>query len=160
MESLGIDLKLLIAQVVNFLILFLVLRKFLYKPILDMLDGRSKKIADGLKCAEESEEKLKSTETEAKKILDKAEKEAKEIRDQAKSDAKQLHDKAITEANTKGEKVIKNAKEEALSLKESALISAKKELSSVISLAMEKVLGNDLDEKSRQTLTAKAINEL
>ncbi len=47
-SKLGIEWKLLLAQIVNFVILFLVLKKFLYKPLLNFMNNRRQKIADGL----------------------------------------------------------------------------------------------------------------
>lgn len=49
MEALGIDPKLFIGQIINFLILLFILTKFAYKPIVKLLDDRRQKIADGLK---------------------------------------------------------------------------------------------------------------
>jgi len=57
LSSLGIDLKILLAQLVNFGILIFLLSKFLYKPVLKMLDQRKKKIAESIKKAEEIEKK-------------------------------------------------------------------------------------------------------
>jgi F-type H+-transporting ATPase subunit b len=65
MDKLGIDPKLLLAQLVNFTIIMLLLKKFLYKPILDMLEKRKKEIAEGVALTakmREEEEKLKGKE--------------------------------------------------------------------------------------------------
>ena len=62
LTKLGIDLKLLVAQIVNFLILLLVLYKFAYGPIVAMLEKRQKKIEKGLKEAEEAHKKLEESE--------------------------------------------------------------------------------------------------
>lgn len=160
MESLGINLKLLIAQIVNFLILLLILRKFLYAPVLNMLDERRVKIEKGIKDGEEAEARLKSAEKNAADLIEKAEQKAQKILEEAKVEAKKAHDKILAEANEKTTKILQNAKEEATSLKENSLKSAKKELSTVVSLAVEKILSNDLSDIEKQNLTAKAIKEL
>ena len=69
MEALGLDVKLLLAQVVNFLLLWFILSRFLYKPILKMLDDRKKKIKDGLDTAAKIEKKLEDIQEKEKEII-------------------------------------------------------------------------------------------
>ena len=78
-DALGLDIKILIAQFVNFGILLFVLGWFFYKPILKFLDERSEKIKSGVLKFEEAERKLITIEAKEKKILAKASKEASNI---------------------------------------------------------------------------------
>ena len=87
MEALGVDLKLLIAQIVNFLIVMLVLWKFAYNPILNMFNERKEKIEKGLSDSEEAGVRLKKAETEAEKVMEKAYSDANEILKNAKAAA-------------------------------------------------------------------------
>ena len=71
MESLGIDLKLIIIQIINFGLLLFLLTKFLYKPILRLLDERKKKIEESLANAQKiAEEKVKLEEEKTKEITE------------------------------------------------------------------------------------------
>ena len=79
LKNFGVDPVLVGAQIVNFLIIFYLLKKFLYKPVLGMLKKRADKIEEGLKQAEESRLALEKTLEEEKKILSKAQDEAKKI---------------------------------------------------------------------------------
>ena len=160
MEALGIQPKLLLAQIVNFIIVLLLLRKFLYNPILSMLDQRSRKIATGLKEAEEAKKCLKTADSKSAELIAAAEKEANKIIEEAKEEAKKKQEEIMLDANEKAAKVINNAQTEANTLKEKALDSAKKELSQTMILAMEKVLSNDLDLNQKEILTRNAIKEL
>jgi F-type H+-transporting ATPase subunit b len=99
MEKLGIDTKLLLAQIVNFSILLVVLTKLLYKPILKVLAARQKKIEEGLifaekakleaeKLAKKREELFKETRDEAKVILENVKKEGLKLKDEIVADGK------------------------------------------------------------------------
>lgn len=147
-ESLGIDWKLLIAQIINFAILLILLKKFLYTPILNMLDQRKGKIEKGLKDSEEAEKKLAECETECKKISQEAVKESEKIIASARKLAETETKKIIAEAEKKSQKIITLAQEDAESRKENALKEAKKELIDLIALSTEKVLGKNVDKSS------------
>ena len=72
MEALGIDLKLLIAQVVNFGILLFVLSKFLYKPVVTMLEERQKKAEQTIKDSDKATKTLIKSEDDADKVREQA----------------------------------------------------------------------------------------
>ena len=78
LAKLGIDWKLLLAQAVNFAVLFWVLRRYAYQPMLDFLEKRTIKIEQGLKDAEKATLKLSEIEAQEKKVLGAAQKEAKQ----------------------------------------------------------------------------------
>ena len=102
MEALGIDIKLLIVQIVNFGILFFVLKKFLYKPILKLLDERKKEV-------ERQKELLARTEEEFKKGEEKREKILKETKDRAEKERLEL----IGVANEEKKKILFDARKAA-----------------------------------------------
>ncbi|MFA4995995.1 MAG: F0F1 ATP synthase subunit B [Patescibacteria group bacterium] len=160
MEALGIDLKLLIAQIVNFVVLFLVLSKFLYKPITKMLSDREEKICKGLKDSENAEKCLGQAKENADKIKDDAFKEADKIISEAKKEASEKAASIVKKANDQADKILKNADEEAGMAKERALKEAKKELSNVVVMALDKIVGEEIDANSKAKLTEQAIKEL
>ncbi len=160
MEALGIDIKLIIAQIVNFGVLFFLLSKFAYKPILKMLNDRQEKIQKGLADSEEAAKKLEETEKEAAVIREKAFKEADEILKNAKAaalvEASAIGEKAAEQA----ERTIKNAKAEADQSKANVMKDAKKEISDVVIIALDKIVGNDFTAEEKKKMTSKAIAEL
>ena len=160
MEALGIDWKLLIAQIVNFLILLILLSKFLYKPIVKMLDNRSDKIEAGLKAAEKSQQDLKKADVESEKIREKAYKEANEILAGAKTEASEEAKKIVVKAEAQAEEIRKYAAEEALSSKDKAMKDAKGELSNLVTLALGKIIGEQISESDKEKMTEKAIKDL
>jgi hypothetical protein len=78
-EQFGFDLKLFAAQIVNFLVIAFIFKKFLYKPILDTLQKRKAAIKKGLKDAEDASLALEKAEESKEQILNKASKEAESI---------------------------------------------------------------------------------
>ena len=57
-DKFGVELPFLIAQIINFVVVAFVLYKFAFKPVLETIEERQKKISDGLKFSEEAEAKL------------------------------------------------------------------------------------------------------
>lgn len=102
LDSLGIDWKLFIAQVINFIVLLLVLWKFLYGPIVSMLSDRKKKIEQGLKDNEEARAKLEATNAETRKLLTEASLESEKIIKAAKKEMEEETKKKLSEAQKKG----------------------------------------------------------
>jgi F-type H+-transporting ATPase subunit b len=160
MESLGIDLKLFIAQVVNFLIVMLLLWKFAYNPVLKMLDDRREKIEKGVKDAEEAAKSKAAAQIEAEKIQEKAYSDANEILKNAQAAAVAEGAELIKKASSQADRILKTAKDEANSAKDKTLAEAKKEISGIITLALDKIVGEELNQENKNKLTAKAIQEL
>jgi len=160
LTSLGINGKLLIAQIINFVILLLLLSKLLYKPILKMMEDRSEKIASGLKSAEQSEEALKKAEEEADKIREKAYKESNEILANAKAESDKSHKLLITKAEAQADQIRHHAAEEALAVKDKALKEAKGEISGLIISALEKITQNKITDKDKEEFAKSAAKEI
>lgn len=76
MEALGINWKILLAQIVNFIILFWLLKRFALKPFLSVLKKRQTDIEEGIKKSEKAERSLQEIRNLAKEIKEKGAKEA------------------------------------------------------------------------------------
>ncbi len=140
LENFGFEPILFIAQIVNFLIIFIVMKKFLYKPLLKVMEERKKKIEEGLKDAEESNRLLKETIDKEQEILKNAHIEAKKLLEEAKT----KHDALLlkTEADTKAkvEKMISDARIQI----NTESIQASKNLSQKVSKLAAKMLEESL----------------
>ncbi len=160
MEALGIDLKLLIAQIVNFGILFFLLSKFAYKPIVKMIEDRQQKVEQGLKDAETAGKSRSEAEIDAEKIREQAYKDANDILKNAKDAANLEAGEIVKKASEQADRIMKTAKEEAATSKSKVLTEAKSEISSLIITALDKIVGKEIDSVQKEKLTAKAIKEL
>jgi F-type H+-transporting ATPase subunit b len=155
--KLGIDWKLLIAQIINFLVLLFVLYKFAYGPILAMLEKRQKKIEKGLKDADAAHKKLAESEEKQKEILHKARQEAKEIVEKARAQAEKAKVDIAAEAKNEGQKMIADAKEQIEQEKKKTLQEIKSEIGSLVVAAAEKIIDEKMDEKRDREIIEKAI---
>lgn len=110
MEGLGIDWKILIGQLINFAILFYLLKRFAYKPFLNLLKKRREVIEGGIKKAEEAEKsllKVKEIEVEAREV---GERKARELVKGAEVNAEKKKQAILALAENEKEKILVEAK--------------------------------------------------
>src|SRR3989344_7992101 len=98
MEKLGIQPLSLLLQVINFLILLFVLKKYLYTPILNMLNDRKKKIEEGLSYSEKMKSEFEKSEKKRAEIIDKGKLEAQKIVEEGRHAAKGKENELIAKA--------------------------------------------------------------
>lgn len=108
----GINPILLAAQIVNFLIILFIVKKFALKPILTVLKNREKTIKEGLEQAEEAKKLLQDTENREREILRKAQLEAKELLEEAKKHRDDVLKDAEVATREQTEKMLREAKEQ------------------------------------------------
>ncbi len=159
-DKIGIDWKLLSFQVANFLILFFVLKKVLYKPLLGFLEKRRQKIEDGLNKAEKFEEEWQKMKDKEKEIMDRAEKAALQIAEKARLDGQAKEREMTGEARGKVEKIIEEAKKEIATEKETLLGELKGETADFIVAATEKILKRSLNDKDEKEMVQETIRRL
>ena len=142
-----------------FLIVFFILRKFAWKPILDMLGEREKGIADSIATAERVKNEMSQLQSENEKLLAQAReertlmlKEAKETRDRIVGEAK---DQAKIEAN----KIIIDAQAQITQQKNAALTEVKNEIGSLALEVAEKILRKQLNSGDGQEMYMKMLAE-
>ena len=111
-KNFGVNPILLAAQIINFLIIFLLLKKFLYKPVLELLKKRQTMIKEGIKQAEESKIKLEKVVIEEKNILRLAQLQAKKFIEEAKQESIELTLQMNDNAKKQTEKILKDAKDQ------------------------------------------------
>lgn len=155
-----IQLAQIIFQIINFGLVLFVLTRFIYKPVIKLLNDRKEKL---IKAAETSREVLQEKENLEKnkaEILLKANQKAKKIEDEAKSVAKQEAQALVVTSKAEiKSKELKFAKELA-ELKKEKLKSMEKELKQVAILMAEKVLRESIDAKKHQKLIDQQIDEI
>jgi|SRR3989344_2828274 len=106
----GINPILLAAQIVNFLIILYVLKRFLYKPILKVLKNREETIKQGLNQAEEARLLLEKTAEKEKNILKEAQLQARKILDDTRGQSQEMMRHAEETAKKQAESILKDAR--------------------------------------------------
>ena len=152
MEALGLNLGYLLVQILNFALVFIVLRAFVFKPIMDLLAKRRKSIAQGLQDAQVAAEARANAEKDAQEILTKAQAEAnqnireateraevvsKEIMAQAESDAAKAREAALADAGLERDRM---------------LADVRGQVAALAMAATHKLIGDALDEKRQRAL--------
>lgn len=152
MEALGINLGLLIVQIIAFTIVFLTLNAWVYKPMLNMMETRKQKIAQGLEDARVAAEARANAEKEAAKIIadaqaeagkvvreatERAESAGKDVRAAAEAEAAKAREAAMTEAELERNRILGDLRGQVAAL---AIAAA------------NKLVGETLDEKKQRAL--------
>lgn len=152
MEALGINLGLLIVQIIAFIIVFLTLNAWVYKPMLDMMETRKKKIAQGLEDARIAAEARADAEKQAEKILADAQAEAgkvvREATERAASAVKDVKATAEAEAAKAREAAVAEAELE----RNRILGDLRSQVAALAIAAANKLVGETLDEKKQRAL--------
>ena len=160
LAKLGIDFKVLFAQLLNFGILLFILSKLLYRPMLDTLQKRKERIAESLKKAEGIEKKSKATEEEYDKRIIAANKEAVKIIEEAKQAAEKVRSKILAEAETEAAALKASAREQIETERESLYAQVRQSVGKLALFVITKVLMLDQGEEFYKRNIDKALQEL
>jgi F-type H+-transporting ATPase subunit b len=136
----GVNWKLLLIQAVNFGLLLLALRYFLYGPIMRIIDERRGKIAEGVRAAEAADQRLANAKTEADGIVGDAAHQAEGLVATARSSASDRAQEIVKAAEAKAESVLKDASVRAEEAKRQALAESEREIAKAAMLAAAKIL--------------------
>lgn len=159
MEGLGINLPTLLAQIINFAILFGLLYLVAYKPILRMLDERSRKIKESMEQTELIKQQAEHAEEEVKKQLETAGKEGMKIVARAMHTGEEVRQKAQHEAKQDAEILIGRARVEIQRERDGAIDELRKEFADLTIMAAEKVIEKSLDKPTHRQLIDKVLEE-
>ncbi len=148
--QLGISGPLLLSQIVNFVILMVLLRLFLYQPVLNMLEKRKERIAQSLMDVERSSNAAVEAEKERAKILEEARREAQEVRAQSARDAERIAQEIRSRAEQEATDIRMKSQADAEAQVQSVLADAKKQIADLAISATEQLLGRELQNRSEQ----------
>jgi len=159
MGQLGLNLPLLLAQVINFFIVLVALRLFLYKPILGMLDRRAERIREGLQAADRSKEQAAEAEQEVARQLGEARHQGQALVAQAQDAANRIQEDARGQARREAESLLERARSEIQLERDQAIAELRKEFADLTVSAAEKVIGQSLDRQGHQRLIEEVLAE-
>lgn len=160
LESLGIDWRLFLFQILNFLILLFILKKVLYKPILGHLESRQKKIKEGLEKAEKMEAEWEKIQQAARARITEIEKQALQIIEEARRAAASKEKEVLDLTQQKSAKIIEDAKKEIMREREKIAEELKAEMSELVVSATEKILKRGLKASDEKELIKEAIKSI
>jgi F-type H+-transporting ATPase subunit b len=159
MEGLGIDLSALIAQLVNFLILFALLYMFAYKPILRMFDERARRIKESVEQADQVKEQAAQAEEENRKKLEAAAREGQEAIARAMRAGEESRQRAQEEAREEAAALLEKARADIQREREEVIGEVRQEFAGLAVSAAEKVIEKSLDEEAHRELIEKVLED-
>ena len=159
-KNFGLNPVLLGAQIVNFLIVFFILKKVLYKPVLEVLKKRQTTIKEGLKAAEDARIKLEKVVVEEKNILKTAQLQSKKIIEDAQKEAIEVSLRINEEAKKQTEKLLSDTREQ---IARESIETEKRIASNTSKLAvtiLEKALKDFFSAKEQKDVIANALKKI
>lgn len=158
--TLGLNQDLFFAQLFNFAVVFFVMWRWVYKPLVKAMDERSATIEKGLSDAEAATKALSSASAEKEQVIAEAKREAMKIVAAAEADAKAERDAAVGRAKAEIEKMVIQGKEILALEKTKMATELRDELGNLVATAVEKVVGEKVDSKKDKELIAEALKTL
>lgn len=155
--ALGINVTSFLIQLATFIIAFLVLRKWAFKPILKILNERREKIEQGVKLGEKMQKQEAEMEQKVAEALAGARKEADGIIAEAGERGRGIISEAEAKAKQKSEAIIASAEERIRQDAARARKSLEAEVASLVSEATEAVIDEKIDPKKDAALIGKAL---
>lgn len=157
LEKLGFDWKVALANLVNFLIIYYLLRNVVFKKLGQAIKERREKIKEGLDDAEKAKTALIMANHEKEKILAEGHMEVKEILVGAEATKTSIIDSAKIEAEAEARKIKEDSMREIESLAERQAKEVKEKSVDLIISGMEKVLRSEIDQKKAEKLVKDLI---
>lgn len=158
-ESIGIDWKLLVLQTIAFLLLLWILKRFVYPPLVAMLDRSEDKVKAAEKAATEAEKKANSSLQQISEMLTKARAEANDIVTAAHAEANDVVDEAAKKASDRADALVKQAHDDITKEVEAAKKSLYNETLTLVADATGTLLHEKVDQKKDETLIKRAVKE-
>ncbi|MFC1934848.1 F0F1 ATP synthase subunit B [Chloroflexota bacterium] len=155
----NINWQTLLAQVINFVILFGLLYLIAYKPVMRMLDRRSGKIKESIDQAESIKEQSAQAEENIKKRMEVANKDAQERIAQATRISGGIKQKAQEETKQEAKILLNRARIEIQRERDDAVGELRKEFADLTIMAAEKVIDRSLDKEAHKKLIDKVLEE-
>jgi len=157
--SLGINLPLLVVFVVNFIVLLVMLRLFLYQPVMKVLDERAKRAREAIEMAEATKKEYDQAKDEVQKQIEKGRQEAQAIISQAMQVAERLREESRQEATKQAQVIVDRARSELEADRDKMVGDLRREFVAISIAAAEKVIKETLDREKHRKLIEETLRE-
>ena len=150
----------LLAQAVVMIVFVAICWRYIYPPILSVMQEREKKISDGLEAAKKADDSLEEAQLAFDQEMNKAKAEAAEILEKANLRASQIVNDATAKAESEAEKILSSASKTIENDVNKAKEELRQKMSELIIDTSEKILGDEISPEKHQELLKKAASEL
>lgn len=150
----------LIGQAIAFLLFIGFCMKYVWPPIMQALEERKKKIADGLAAAERGRHEQELAEKRAQQVIHEAKEQASEIVSQAQKRGNEIVDESKDNARVEGERILNSAKAEIDQEANRARDELKSQIGGIALAGAGKILGREIDEKAHTDLLDELVSRI
>ena len=150
----------LIGQVIVFVILIWFTMRFIWPHIINAVEERQRKIAEGLAFAEKSEKSLADAKSASNELIKEARAQAAKIVEQANRRSNELVDEARGVATTEGQRLVAEARQNVALESTRAREQLRKEVATIAVAGAGKLLGREIDAKAHADLLEKLALEI
>ncbi|MBI2485092.1 F0F1 ATP synthase subunit B [Candidatus Uhrbacteria bacterium] len=158
-EAFGLNVKIFFAQLVNFLLVLVVLWRFVYRPVVAMLEAREEKIKKSVEHAEEIERKLKETERAREEALAQTRLEATRLIEEAQAKAEEKQQEVLAKTRKEAEKIVYASRAHIAEEREKMFADVRGEVAGLVVAAAEKILASSVDKKRSEAMTEEVMKE-
>lgn len=144
----------------TFILLLVVLRKMAWKPILQTLAEREKRIQEALQKADAAQKESEETMVKQKEIIEAAKREAQELLSKSRKTAEATKEEILQKANSEAENLLERAKKEINLEREKAVEEIKKQAADLSIMIASKLVGKALSAKDHQDVIAESIKKM
>lgn len=149
----------IVFTIINLLILYLILKRFLVGPIIGVMNKRQDMITSRIEDANHTQQEAREVKEQYDRIMEGVREESKGIIEKAKVAASAEYDDKVREASSQAERVMKNAEKTIQTQKQQALHDLQSEIAGLALDAAKKVIGQQCDEAMNQSLYNQFITQ-
>jgi F-type H+-transporting ATPase subunit b len=150
--TLGLNWQGLLWHLVNFVVLLWLLQRFLFKPVVGMLDARSQRVRDSMEQADQARRAAEQAETDRQTLLAETRREAEQIRARADEQAKRILADADARAKERQQLIEQQAEATARQIEERVMAQVRVQLADLVVTAVDRVTRGALDANSQRGL--------
>jgi F-type H+-transporting ATPase subunit b len=159
LTTLGIDGYAFLWHTLNFIVLIGLLYKFLYTPVVGLLDERTKRIEESLAAAERAQAEVAQADREREELLASTRRDIQEMMTTAQQVAERIQTEARTTAQQEAQRIIETARQEAEAERAQAMAELRREVASLAVQAAERIISRNLDDQAQRQLVDEFLDE-
>lgn len=158
--SFGVSWPAFLASLANFVILLIILQRFAYRPLLQVLDERRRRVAESLKQAEQIKEELAKTQAAREAALAEGRQAAQRMIDEARQAAERLRDTKLAEATAAAQDLLRKAEQAGRQEHDRLMAELRREMVGLVVATTARVTGKILTADDQRRLETETLKEL
>lgn len=160
LDRFGVTWGLFFSQLIAFVVVALLLKKYAYQPILTLLEDRRRRIAEGMANADKIKQELAGAQASRKQVLESANAQANKMIEEARTAAAQVQERECQKAAAQAEQILSQAREAAAADHARMLADLKQEIGGLVVQTTAQVIGKALTAEDQKRLVEEANREI